>query len=257
MKALVIRSPWIDLILSGKKTWEMRTKKTNIRGKIALIKAGSGLIYGTAELRESLPSLSFEEMRLTQNFHAIPDSELHSAFNRRWTVPWVLRDIRPLAIPTPYSHKNGAITWVEVPDFSEAESKKRRLDTTPQDKPITASVIRKANRPTQISTQSGGPWVDVPITEGNLRNNHIYLRNAAFLLPADCIGGSNKSQAGKPIRVTFQPGVSIDCDVAGDKMILRARTPIREFFERSGAETGGIVRITLTGDRNYSINYVR
>ncbi len=39
MKALVIRSPWIDLILAGSKTWEMRTKPTSIRGRVALIKA--------------------------------------------------------------------------------------------------------------------------------------------------------------------------------------------------------------------------
>ena len=52
MKGLVIRSPWIDHILAGKKTWEMRTRATSTRGRIALIKAGSGLIYGTAELVE-------------------------------------------------------------------------------------------------------------------------------------------------------------------------------------------------------------
>ena len=61
MKGLVIRSPWIDHILAGKKTWEMRTRATSIRGRIALIKAGSGLIYGTAELVECKTSLDLEQ----------------------------------------------------------------------------------------------------------------------------------------------------------------------------------------------------
>lgn len=55
-----------------------------------------------------------------------------------------------------------------------------------------------------------GPWVDIRLTEGNLRNNHFYMRTAESLLPSDCIGGSNKSDLGKPIRVTFEPGPSIE-----------------------------------------------
>lgn len=34
MKALIIKQPWIDLILEGKKTIEVRGSKTNIRVKL-------------------------------------------------------------------------------------------------------------------------------------------------------------------------------------------------------------------------------
>ena len=37
MKALIVKKPWIDYILDGIKTWEIRGSKTNIRGKIELI----------------------------------------------------------------------------------------------------------------------------------------------------------------------------------------------------------------------------
>jgi hypothetical protein len=124
MKGLIIRSPWIDLILSGSKTWEMRTRPTSIRGPIALIKGGSGLIYGTAELAECLPALTREQMRQTQSFHAIPEDQLESAMGNRWTTPWVLRDIVRLESPKPYIHPKGAVTWVELPDeTSETVSK--------------------------------------------------------------------------------------------------------------------------------------
>jgi hypothetical protein len=42
MKGLIVKSPWIELILEGKKTWEIRGSNTKIRGPIALIKSGSG-----------------------------------------------------------------------------------------------------------------------------------------------------------------------------------------------------------------------
>jgi hypothetical protein len=41
MKGLVIDEPWISLIISGEKTWEMRSRNTVVRGRIALIRKGS------------------------------------------------------------------------------------------------------------------------------------------------------------------------------------------------------------------------
>ncbi len=50
MKGLIIRKTWIDYILEGKKTWEIRGCKTNIRGQIELIQSGSGLVIGCCEI---------------------------------------------------------------------------------------------------------------------------------------------------------------------------------------------------------------
>ena len=52
MKALVIDEPWITAILKGEKTWEMRKRNCKIRGEIALIRKGSGLVVGTAHVVE-------------------------------------------------------------------------------------------------------------------------------------------------------------------------------------------------------------
>jgi hypothetical protein len=59
MNGLVIRSPWVDMILAGEKTSEIRGKKTSIRGTIALIRGGSGLIVGTCELIDVVGPLTF------------------------------------------------------------------------------------------------------------------------------------------------------------------------------------------------------
>src|SRR5947209_18338036 len=50
VKALIIREPWIGHILSGAKTWEMRTSKTSLRGRIGLIRKGSGVVVGVADI---------------------------------------------------------------------------------------------------------------------------------------------------------------------------------------------------------------
>ena len=50
MKALIIKQPWIDYILEGKKIWEIRGNRTHIRDKIELIQSGSGLVIGSCEI---------------------------------------------------------------------------------------------------------------------------------------------------------------------------------------------------------------
>jgi hypothetical protein len=50
MDALLIRRPWIDKILGGLKTWELRGHRTHKRGLIALVQSGSGMVIGIARL---------------------------------------------------------------------------------------------------------------------------------------------------------------------------------------------------------------
>lgn len=94
-------------------------------------------------------------------------------------------------------------------------------------------------------------WIDIPLTGGNIRNSHFYLRAASHLLPADCIGGGNKGSAAKKIRVQFVPGMLAECDVAGDKMILRRRAEVRDFFKRTEAKVGDCVRFCRVGDYDF------
>lgn len=117
MKALVIRDRWIDLILDGRKVWEMRTRPTNIRGRIALARKGSGLLLGTAELLEVRDPLTAEEMLHTRHLHGIPPDQVQTVVIDGWTTPWVLGNVQRFAQPVPYVHNKGAVTWVNVPDL--------------------------------------------------------------------------------------------------------------------------------------------
>ncbi len=51
-RALIVRKPWIDLILDEGKDMEMRSRKTKIHGQIGLIEAGSGLIMGEIRMTD-------------------------------------------------------------------------------------------------------------------------------------------------------------------------------------------------------------
>lgn len=109
-RGLIIDEPWIAMILQGKKTWEMRSRKTNVRGNIALIRKGSGMIVGTAELYDSM-ICNRDVIQAMSVRHCIPDSMNH-VFDK-WNVAWKLRKANPIK-PIPYEHKQGAVIWVKL-----------------------------------------------------------------------------------------------------------------------------------------------
>jgi len=127
MTGLVIKSPWIDLILQGQKTWEIRGKNTAQRGRIALIKSKSGCILGRCRLVDCVGPLSLEQLRETTEKHHIPLNGLTELPYEK-TYAWVLAEPTLLAKPIPYKHPSGAVIWVRltaqtVPDrLDEIES---------------------------------------------------------------------------------------------------------------------------------------
>ena len=110
MKGLIVKSPWIDLILSGAKTWEIRGSNTRIRGTIALLKSGTGLVLGTVELVGSR-LLTWTEYQEGEAYHCIPDARHKPApYEHIWA--WELRNPTMLPAPIPYQHPQGAVIWV-------------------------------------------------------------------------------------------------------------------------------------------------
>lgn len=110
-RALIVRQPWIDLILSGKKTWEMRSKPTKVRGLIGLIEQGTGLIVGECNIVESDSiKLSTIEYGLHYDYHRVGDSGLLD----KWCYAWVLESAKRYDNPITYSHPKGAVVWVRI-----------------------------------------------------------------------------------------------------------------------------------------------
>src|ERR1035437_1994443 len=257
MKATIIREPWISLILRGEKTWEMRSQPAAHRGLIGLIRKGSGHVVAAAQLVNSLPPLNVESYTDTEPFHRVPRSEQAAVIKAGWVYPWVLAGVQPLNPSVPYVHRGG-VTWVnlanevaasildqiggqlnDIPGISSSALNVRPHERT--DSMPTTPLRPVAGRP----LSSKGHRREVELNAPNIRHSHIYLSSIIDFFPSDAIGGSNKDQiAAKFLTVTFNPGKTVQTDIAGDKKVLRVRSSVlRDFFDRPGATPGDVVQI--------------
>lgn len=109
-RALIVKQPWVDLILSGEKTWEMRSKRTLIRGRIGLIEQGTGLIVGECDLTHSGLPLDKLDAECFHCFHRVDDLSLLE----KWRHPWHLENVKRYERPVKYDHPKGAVTWVRI-----------------------------------------------------------------------------------------------------------------------------------------------
>lgn len=111
VKALLIKQPWIDLVLARRKTWEIRGSATSVRGQIALIQSGSGMVVGVCDLLDVIGPLTTKALRDNVARHRVPRSGW-----RHYDRPhaWTLCDARRLREPVPYKHPPGAMIWVNL-----------------------------------------------------------------------------------------------------------------------------------------------
>jgi hypothetical protein len=112
VKGLIIDEPWVSMITAGKKTWEMRSLNTSVRGRIALIKKGSLTIVGVADLIDTRPELSPAELKANVEKHGVPESRIGDNF--RHSTAWLLERAQPLREAVPYRHPPGAVIWVNL-----------------------------------------------------------------------------------------------------------------------------------------------
>jgi hypothetical protein len=113
MRALIIRSPHIEKILDGEKTWEIRGARTNIREQVGLIRSGSGTVIGVCDVVDCIPILTDEQFRRNARKASSKPSEVGLGYYKN-TFAWVLANPQYLKAPVPYKHPTGAIIWVKL-----------------------------------------------------------------------------------------------------------------------------------------------
>lgn len=262
-KGLVIREPWIDLILSGRKTWEMRAQPTSWRGWIGLIRKGSGRIEGIARIVDCGEPLTPDLMVATFDRHRIPEDMIRSGEVAKWTTPWVLADVRTLPCPVPYRHPNGAIKLFTL---SEAESDAILTGTDESTSPSAESLAPELGaHPTlgpahavnsgsfrHAEDAHGRLLGETEITAANLKNNHFYLRNFLHRFPSDLIGGRD---ANPPVlAVVKADGVQpTSTDICQTHRFFRDRSWTRTFLAQSDAAPGDTVRVYETAPYRYTV----
>lgn len=311
-KALIIADPWIGYLLDGSKTWEMRSSGASHRGWFGLIRRGTGAIYGIARLEDVGEPLSPEQMVAAHQHHRIPEAMIRSGEVAKWNVPWKLAEIRRLVRPVAYSHKSGAVTWVEldsaamsgiaaqVGDLGPATQAARPLAAThtaelrkprahhsnevridvsqrgsklyidiewDEGQPdrvvprrvaaVQPALARPSSLPARPMPSSRLGLGEVVLTEGNIANNHIYLRGFFDRFPQDAVGGSNKASAARrTVTIDWGGPEPIATDLDGSKKLFRARGWIGAFFKLNRAAAGDRVIVEQTAPYHYIV-YLR
>ncbi len=87
----------------------MRSTATRKRGRIALVRKGSGTLVGLATIKDVLGP--FDDARIEETFerHKVPTHAIG-----KWRYAWVLGDVIKLPHPIPYVHKPGAVIFVNL-----------------------------------------------------------------------------------------------------------------------------------------------
>jgi len=111
-RALIIADPWIDKILNLEKPLEMRSTHTKIRGRIGLIRKGSGLIVGDAWLDDSIDLGKNNLLEVFEDYHCINYRENPEL--RKYRFAWKLEKVNKYYHPIPYKHPQGAVIWVKL-----------------------------------------------------------------------------------------------------------------------------------------------
>jgi ASCH domain-containing protein len=114
LSGLLIRSPYIDWILAGTKTWEIRGSSTAKRGRIALIQSGSGTVIGVADLVEAVGPLTRRDLAANARKLGLRKPGPSGPLHYRRTFAWVLKNARRLKTPVRYRHPSGCIIWVNL-----------------------------------------------------------------------------------------------------------------------------------------------
>lgn len=98
------------------------------------------------------------------------------------------------------------------------------------------------------------------VTAGNVQNHHIYVANHYDFFPADALGGPNRREQGKPIRILLDGldqvvETDIGCDRKSGKprRMFRGRAWVRQFFEHHDIKPGDVLAIVRADERTYRL----
>lgn len=106
-RGLIIRPEPIEKILSGTKTWEMRSRPVEIRETVALVKKGSKAAYGVADIVDCIGPLSHAERLSNMHLHGVEPHRWSDPEVAKYHYAWVLSNVRRLREPVPYVHRGG------------------------------------------------------------------------------------------------------------------------------------------------------
>lgn len=113
MDGLIVKKRWLDLIISGKKTIEIRGSNTKKTGeKIYLLESITHKVRAECVIETTYP-ISCSDWSEERNKHCVDVS--YADLKRRYKTPyaWVFSRIEPITDTWYYDHPTGAVIWVK------------------------------------------------------------------------------------------------------------------------------------------------
>lgn len=113
MDGLIIKKKWLNLIVSGKKTIEIRGSNTKKQNEtIYLLESGTHRVVATAVISSTYP-ISYSNWTDERDKHCVYIT--YADLRKRYKTPyaWVLSKIEPIEDIWYYEHPQGAVIWVK------------------------------------------------------------------------------------------------------------------------------------------------
>lgn len=127
MDGLIIKKEWLDLILSGKKTLEIRghdTKKLN--EPIYLLESGSHRVRAVCKIKSST-LMTYQNWDKYKNNACLDMSFVGLNKWYHTAYAWEIAEIEPIEDIWYYAHPKGAVIWVKnVSPIDEMQDEKIR-----------------------------------------------------------------------------------------------------------------------------------
>src|SRR5690606_9835323 len=138
-----------------------------IRGEIALIRKGSGMIVGLADLVRSSGPLDKQQMLSSIEKHRIPVEMINSGQVDKWQYAWELNSVRRLEHPVPYSHPRGAVIWVNLESRTYEQVQRQALTSPSAPSPGSLVEVKVMTKIGQASLEHQATKGFVPFARDN------------------------------------------------------------------------------------------
>lgn len=127
MDGLIIKKKWLDLIVQGKKTLEIRGCETHkIDEPIYLLESGTHRVRAICKITGVFP-ISCSDWSEERERHCVDIS--YADLKRRYKRPiaWILEEVEPVEDIWHYQHPKGAVIWVKnVSPIDEMQNERVR-----------------------------------------------------------------------------------------------------------------------------------
>lgn len=248
---VILHDQYLQAILDGRKTIEMRLTITNrvpyesveVSERLYFKRSG-GPFRGTGVVdhvmfMSDLTPRDISHIRRDYNdwIGGPPEFWASRRAARFCTLIWV-RDVEPIRFG-PRMKPHHGVAWQCLPESADVYPRCMTGDPS----------LFDAGEPT------GRPML-VTLTDANIRHGHIYLREIIDRFPADALGGTTRADAGRPVRLYFTGGRTIDTDIVASKKIFRTRV-WRSWFGEQGAQAGDEICLVPRGPRTFGVRLVR